>query len=559
MAFSPVPRANSWEDEAFHLDPRPGGIGPDSPIFPAPPAGQTYVGYYGHHRGPKSAKAPKDPAKFAIPCPWVAACGPNCGAGPRCVVARTAHGQSNGRTVSVMDMGVVMPRRVPKFLSTLPPAEAGSARARLFKGGGSVDVKAVEDISDADLRRIMPLLSPRSLKELGLKADAGPRAAYHAHLLRFHFGNLPPQLVQVSPIANNRNANPWQPDTARDADVQAASAAGLDLSAYAYKLPPEVDEDAAAEDGGHAEEEGEADEQAEEEAGANDAAAPLPKRPRGDRGARGAGRAGGSGDGERMSPGAAGSRRPPLTPRPVAQPGPGQAPAAMASPPTPATRDPAAAAATPLPQLPYAQLASGAEAHAQLMAATMQAAAQAAARGFCEAEAADQRRQKEAALRRAEEAVAEAARLKRRAEEAEEEAVRRKRQAEAGDAEAARLARRVEEAQGEAAKQQRRAEEAEAQAAGLKRRAERAEAEVAEQLRRAEGAEAEAARQRGRAEAAEAEAERQEQRAEAAEGARVALQAALDAERQQKEAALARAEEMSNRRGLLSRLFSTEW
>ncbi|KAG2485460.1 hypothetical protein HYH03_015837 [Edaphochlamys debaryana] len=220
-----------WADEVFRLDPPPAGSpSPDSPLFPPPPEGETYVGWYGGHRGP--GRGEKLLRKFAIPCPWVSACGPHCGAGPRCVVART-QGQAVGRTVPVLDMAQVLGPLVERHLASLPEGpEREQERACFCTEGGCV--RSVEEVADGDLARVLPKVTWRFLREV-LPARTGPRCALQAHLARFHFGHLPPQLRTEQGTrlgTEDRNRLPWQPGTSPDADVLAARAAGLDVESY---------------------------------------------------------------------------------------------------------------------------------------------------------------------------------------------------------------------------------------------------------------------------------------------------------------------------------------
>ncbi|KAG2485462.1 hypothetical protein HYH03_015839 [Edaphochlamys debaryana] len=269
-----VPK-HSWADEVFHLDPPPAGsLSPDSPLFPPPPEGHTYVGWYGGHRGPGGEGDPQ-PSKFAVPCPWVSACGPHCGAGPRCVVART-QGQLVGHTVPVLDMGPVLGPLVERHLASLPEGpEREHERARFCTAGGGV--RSVEEVADEALARILPKLTWRLLR-LAFPDSQGPRKILQTHINRFHFGHLPPQLREgldtVLGHASRKHA--WQLGTAPDADVLAAKAAGLEVESY-YKVPRarrrHDDEDAEEE----ADEEGgpEADEDAEDTTGGAIAGPPL--------------------------------------------------------------------------------------------------------------------------------------------------------------------------------------------------------------------------------------------------------------------------------------------
>ncbi|KAG2485459.1 hypothetical protein HYH03_015836 [Edaphochlamys debaryana] len=210
----------AWADEVFHLDPPPAGtLSPNSPLFPPPPEGHTYVG-----------------------C-----------AGPRCVVART-QGQAVGRTVPVLDMGPVLEPLVERHLASLPEGpEREQDRARLFTEDGGV--RSVEEVADGDLARVLP----------------------KRHLDRFHFGHLPAELqtLQSTRLGDmSPNVAHWQPRTAPNADLVAAQAAGLDEAPYYQQVP----EGAAEVPGGKRRKNKEARElRAQQRALASSPAAPAPE------------------------------------------------------------------------------------------------------------------------------------------------------------------------------------------------------------------------------------------------------------------------------------------
>ncbi|KAG2485453.1 hypothetical protein HYH03_015831 [Edaphochlamys debaryana] len=239
MVTARTPR-HLWKDETFRTW-VPGPLSPDSPVFPPPPEGRTYVEWYGGHRGPAGHGTPQ-PSKFEIPCPWAAACGPLCGAEARCVLAR-GQGAAAGETVPVVDLDAYLERFLKRHLKGIgDPAQREQERARFY--GPDLSLLRVEEMADQDLARIMSKLTWGMLRKAYLD-QLGPRNLLQTHLVRFHSGRLPPQLAELEPLGMT-TARPWQPPGALEIK-----------GGVAKKLRRPSKEDA---DGGSSEEEDEEDE-----------------------------------------------------------------------------------------------------------------------------------------------------------------------------------------------------------------------------------------------------------------------------------------------------------
>ncbi|KAG2485454.1 hypothetical protein HYH03_015832 [Edaphochlamys debaryana] len=211
-----VPR-HLWKDEEFRTC-VPGPLSPDSPVFPPPPEGRTYVGWYGGHRGPSGGGSPQ-PSKFAIPCPWAAACGPSCGAEARCLLARR-QGAEAGETVPVVDLDKYLKLFLELHLeSIVGPAQREQERARFFNPDKKM--KRIMDMADQDLARIMSKLTWGMLYSTYPKTP-GPLNVLQTHLERFHGGRLPPQLAELKPGTTVDAIKPWKPPGAADAEGGAA-------------------------------------------------------------------------------------------------------------------------------------------------------------------------------------------------------------------------------------------------------------------------------------------------------------------------------------------------
>ncbi|KAG2485455.1 hypothetical protein HYH03_015833 [Edaphochlamys debaryana] len=217
-----LPR-HRWKDEKFRKC-MPGPLSSDSPVFPPPPDGRTYVGWYGKHSGPSGSICVH--SKFAIPCPWAAACGPSCGAEARCLLARR-QGAVAGETVPVVDLNKELERFLKWHLKSISdPVQREQERACFFKPNG--DVMRVEKMVDQDLARIMSKLTWGMLCKAYPKTP-GPRNVLQTHLVRFHGGRLPPQLANLEPMGTtSAKVKPWAPTVGLEAAGGAAEGSGTD-------------------------------------------------------------------------------------------------------------------------------------------------------------------------------------------------------------------------------------------------------------------------------------------------------------------------------------------